>query len=161
WLQIATLERASPDPSRFPAFDEELRSAMREETLLAFEAILRENRPARELLEADFAFLNEKLAHHYGIPRVPGAERRRAHLDRGVRGGLLGQAAVLTVTSNPTRTSPVKRGKWILDVLLGSPPPPPPPGVGVLDESPSAAHGASFRDRLAAHRARAECAVCH
>jgi len=161
WLQIRALERVAPDPERFPAFDDELRLAMRTETELFFDALLRERRPVRELLEADFTFVNEELARHYGLEGVHGDEPRRVRLEPGVRNGLLGQGSILTVTSNPTRTSPVKRGKWVLDVLLGAAPPPPPPGVGDLDERPEAARAASLRERMQSHRAKPECASCH
>jgi mono/diheme cytochrome c family protein len=164
WLQLGSLERASPDLKRFEEFDEELRAAMRAETEMLFEATLRENRPVRDLLDPDFTFVNARLAKHYGIPGIDSPLMQRVRLDanaRETRGGLLAQASVLTVTSNPTRTSPVKRGRWILDNVLGTPPPPPLPGVDSLDESPKAAGRASFRERLAEHRAKSECAVCH
>ncbi len=161
WLQLPRLDRAAPDPARFPAFDEPLRAAMRAETQLFFESVLRENRPVLELLSSDYTFVNERLARQYGIPGVRGDTMRRVHVDAGVRGGLLGQASILTLTSNPTRTSPAKRGKWILENLVGDPPPPPPPGVGVLDESREATSAASLRDRLARHRTDPACAACH
>jgi len=161
WLQLRTLDRCAPDPARFPGFDDALRDAMREESLLFFEAVLREGRSVFELLDSDFTFLNERLARHYGIPGVHGDRMRRFRLPDGVRGGILTQASILTVTSNPTRTSPVKRGKWILETLLASPPPPPPPGAGVIDESAAAAGAATLRERLERHRADPECASCH
>ncbi|MBK7875986.1 MAG: DUF1592 domain-containing protein [Planctomycetes bacterium] len=161
WLQIRALERVAPDPARFPRFDERLRTAMRAETELFVDAILRERRPVSELLLADFTFLNEELAAHYGVPGVHGAEMRRVRLAPGARNGLLGQGSILTVTSNPTRTSPVKRGKWVLDALLASPPPPPPPGVGDLAESKQAVESASLRERLLEHRKNPSCGACH
>jgi hypothetical protein len=164
WLQLRALERASPDPVRFPDFDAELRDAMRAETELLFEAVLREDRPLRDLIDPDFTFLNARLAQHYGIEGVQGAHMRRVRLDdvaRGVRGGLLQQACMLTVTSNPTRTSPVKRGKWVLETLLAAPPLAPQPGVDSLDESPATTHATSLRERLAQHRADPKCAICH
>ncbi len=161
WLQIRALDRSAPDPQRFPGFDDELRAAMRGETELFFDAILRERRPVSELLLADFTFLDERLAAHYGVPGVHGPQMRRVRLEPGARNGLLGQGAILTVTSNPTRTSPVKRGKWVLDVLLGAPPPPPPPGVGDLDESKHAIEAASLRERMLEHRKNPACGSCH
>ena len=161
WLQIRNLDRISPDPGRFPEFDEELRRSMRRETLDFFEAVLRERRSVWDLLEADFSFVNGPLATLYGIPGVEGRGFRRVSLADTPRRGLLGQASVLTVTSNPTRTSPVKRGKWVLEVLLGAPPPPPPPGLDSLDESPAAVAAASLRERLEIHRRDARCAACH
>jgi len=164
WLQLRALERVAPDASRFPDFDDALRASMRAETELLFEAVLREDRALRELLDPDFTFLDERLAAHYGIEGVSGPHMRRVPLDplqRAVRGGVLQQASVLVVTSNPTRTSPVKRGKWVLETLLGSPPLAPQPGVDTLDESPQATAAASLRERLSQHRAKTECAVCH
>lgn len=161
WLQTRNLDRFVPDPARFPAFDAELAASMRTEAELFFDAVLREGRGVRELIDADFTFVDERLARHYGLPGVHGPEMRRVPVDRAVRGGVLGMAAVLAVTSNPTRTSPVKRGKWILDNLLGAPTPPPPPGVGVIDEAPAAVRAASLRERLEEHRKNTECAACH
>lgn len=164
WLQLRALERAAPDAARFPGFDDALRASMRAETELLFEAVLREDRPLRELLDPDFTFLDERLAAHYGFDGVTGPHMRRVPLDaaqRAVRGGVLQQASVLVVTSNPTRTSPVKRGKWVLETLLGTPPLAPQPGVDTLDESPQAVTAASLRERLSLHRAKPECAVCH
>ncbi len=161
WLELEPLARAAPDAARFPRFDDALRDSMRAETEAFVEAVLRERRPLGELLDADFSFVDERLARLYGIPGVRGSELRRVRVDRERRGGLLGQASVLTVTSNPTRTSPVKRGKWILEVLLDAPPPPPPPGVGVLEDTAKKLAEASLRERLELHRAKPECAVCH
>ena len=161
WLELEPLARAAPDPARFPRFDENLRASMRAETLAFVDALLRERRPISELVDADFSFVDERLAQLYGIPGVRGPELRRVRVDRARRGGLLGQASVLTVTSNPTRTSPVKRGKWILEVLLDAPPPPPPPGVGVLEDTTKALVDVTLRERLEMHRAKPECAVCH
>ncbi len=164
WLQLRALERSVPDPTRHPEFDEALRASMRAETEQLFEAVLREERPIAELVDPDFTFLDERLARHYGLEGVEGPHLRRVALNptqRAQRGGLLQQASVLTVTSNPTRTSPVKRGKWVLETLLGSPPLAPQPGVDSLDESPQAAKAASLRERLSLHRANPACAVCH
>jgi cytochrome c553 len=160
WLELRRLDLAAPDPERFPEFDEALRAAMRQETEMFVEALVREERPLREFLAADFTFVNERLAKHYGIDGVKGDAFRRVALEGGRRGGLLTQASILTLTSNPTRTSPVKRGKFILEEILAEPPPPPPPGVGTFDESPAAAQ-ATVRERLARHRADPKCAQCH
>ncbi len=161
WLQVRSLERASVDETLFPGFDEELRTSMREETLLFFEAILREDRSVWELIDGEFTFADERLAAHYGLDGVRGKEMRRVSLAGLPRRGVLTHASVLTLTSNPNRTSPVKRGKWIMETLLGTPPPPPPPGVEALDESPAAVTAASMRERLEIHRADPACAVCH
>ncbi len=161
WLGLRRIEESTPDSARFPDFDADLRAAMRAETELFLEAILREDRPVTELLAADFSFVNARLAAHYGLPAVPGERMRRVPARDSGRGGLLTQASILTLTSNPTRTSPVKRGKWILETLLGTPPEPPPPGVGVLPDDPAAEQAAPMRERLAMHRAQPECAACH
>jgi mono/diheme cytochrome c family protein len=161
WLQTRNLDGITPDPVRFPTFDAELATAMRAEAEMFFDAVAREGRPVREFLDADFTFVNERLAKHYGMAGVRGGEMRRVPVDRAVRGGVLGLAGVLTVTSNPTRTSPVKRGKWILDNVLAAPTPPPPPGVGVIDEAASAAKAASLRERLEEHRKNPDCGACH
>jgi mono/diheme cytochrome c family protein len=161
WLELRRLEAVAPDPDRFPQFDAPLRAAMRQETDLFLEALIRENRPLREFLDADFTFVNERLARHYGIVGVKGERMQRVSLRRGARGGLLAQASVLTLTSNPTRTSPVKRGKFILTEILGEPPAPPPPGVGTFDESEAASKAASLRQRLERHRSDPNCVGCH
>lgn len=161
WLHLRNLESVTPDLRLFPDFDDNLRQAFRRETELHFETILREDRSVLELLKTDYTFLNERLARHYGIPNVHGSQFRRVALGRdSVRGGLLRQGSVLTVTSYATRTSPVLRGKWILDNLLGTPPSPPPPNVPNLKENTIAAN-LSVRERLAEHRANAQCASCH
>jgi hypothetical protein len=161
WLQIRALDEAVPDAEVFPTYTPSLRDAMRRETELLFDAVLREHRPVTELLDAGFTFVNEELARHYGIPGVRGSHMRRVSLEGHGRRGILGHGSVLTATSNPTRTSPVRRGKWILEALLDSAPPPPPPGLDGLDESPKAVQGASLRVRLERHRADPKCAVCH
>ncbi len=161
WLQLRNLAIAAPDKAKYPGFDEALRRAMRQETELFFAAILREDRSVLDFINADFSYINERLAVHYGIPDVKGEEFRRVQLDPEQRGGVLTQASVLTVTSNPTRTSPVKRGKWVLENLFGTPPPPPPPDVPELKDEGEAALTGSLRERMEQHRAKAECAVCH
>lgn len=161
WLSLGNLSTAMPNAELFPGFDDELREAMARETELSFVALLREDRSVLELIDADSTFVNERLARHYGIAGVRGDDFRRVKVDRRQRGGLLTQAGVLTVTSNPTRTSPVKRGKWIMESILGTPPPPPPPEVPALEEGNERLLAATLRERMAEHRSRAECAVCH
>ncbi len=165
WLYLRNLESLSPDMRLFPDFDDNLRQAMRQETERLFEHVLRGDRSVTELIAADFTFLNERLARHYGIPHVHGSRFRRVQLDgespqAQKRGGLLRHASVLSVTSYATRTSPVIRGHWVLANLLGSPPPPPPPDVPALADN-TVSSQLSVRDRLAQHRANAACASCH
>ncbi len=161
WLQLRNLESITPDLRLFPDFDDNLRQAFREETELFFDSVAREDRSVLSLLKADFTFLNERLAKHYGIPHVYGSRFRRVSLDKNsVRGGLLRQGSILTVTSYATRTSPVIRGKWILENILAMPPPPPPPNVPTLKDSTVSAT-LSLRNRLSEHRANAACASCH
>ena len=162
WLYLRNLEFAAPDPRLFPDFDDNLRQAMRRETELFIDSILREDRNVLDLLRANYTFVNERLAKHYGIPDVYGSRFRRIEFGPGdVRGGLLSQASVLTVTSYATRTSPVIRGKWILSNLLASPPPPPPPVVPELKASKAGGKFLTMRERLAEHRDNAACAGCH
>jgi len=162
WLQIRNLEEMTPDPEHFPSFDDQLRASMKRETELFFEAIMREDRSVLELLDSDFTFLNERLARHYGIDGVKGETFQRVALKpEHNRGGVLTHASILTITSNPTRTSPVIRGKWILEQILGAPPPIPPPGVPELEEESGVDATASLRERLEQHRANPDCAVCH
>lgn len=162
WLQFRNLESVTPDPSLFPDFTPELRDAMRKETELFFTTIMRENRPLTDFLEADFTFLNGPLARHYGLAGPEGNVFERVRLDATVpRGGILTQASVLTLTSNPTRTSPVLRGKWILEQILGTPPPPPPPDVPELENDQEGALRGSLRERMEQHRLKPECATCH
>jgi mono/diheme cytochrome c family protein len=161
WLGLRNLRTATPDPTLFPSFDDALRSAMLRETELFFETIVREDRSILDFLDADFTFVNARLAQHYGISGVEGDEFRRVALTDGRRGGLLTQASVLTVTSNPTRTSPVKRGKWILENILNAPTPPPPPNVPELKDTKEVAQTAPLRVRLEQHRVNPSCASCH
>ena len=164
WLHLRNLETSTPDPEIFPGFDENLRVAFSRETELFFESILRENRSVTDLLDADYTYLNQRLAEHYGIRGVYGPQFRRVALtaeQRATRGGLLGQGSILTVTSYPNRTSVVQRGKWILENLLGSPPPPPPPDVPDLKPKSSDGRLLSMREQLDVHRANAICASCH
>jgi mono/diheme cytochrome c family protein len=159
WLMLRSLKSATPDPGLFPSFDEPLRSAMLKESELFFEAVAREDRSILDFIDADFTFLNERLARHYGIEGVQGNQLQKVHLTGDQRGGILTQASVLTVTSNPTRTSPVKRGKWILENLLGTPPPPPPPDVPELKDGKEL--NGTLRQRMEQHRANPSCATCH
>ncbi len=160
WLQFRALESVSPDRDKFPAFDNYLRLSMRNETMLFFEHIVRDDRSVLEFLDAKYTFLNERLAQHYGVEGVTGPEFRKVDLRDGARGGVLTQASVLTVSSYATRTSPVLRGKWILDNLLDAPPPDPPAGVPALDET-AVGQTASLRQQMEAHRANPTCASCH
>ncbi len=138
WLQLRNLRAFNPDRGRFPSFDDKLRDAMIRETELFFGAVMRGDSSILDFIDSDFTYLNEQLARHYGISGVKGEQFRRVKLKAHERGGLVTQASILTVTSNPTRTSPVKRGKWVLEQLLGTPPPPPPPNVPVLTEDAKA-----------------------
>jgi hypothetical protein len=161
WLHLRNLASITPDMRLFPDFDDNLRQAFRQETELFVESILREDRSALDLLSANFTYVNERLAKHYGIPHVYGSRFRRITLDEDSRrGGLLRQASILTVTSYATRTSPVLRGKWILDNILGIPPPPPLPDVPALKDN-TVDGNLSVRKRLAEHRTNATCATCH
>jgi hypothetical protein len=161
WLVLKNIREASPDADLFPDFDENLREAFLQETSLFFESQLKEDRSVVELLSADYTFVNERLARHYGIAGVYGDRFRRVALTDGRRGGLLGQGALLTVTSYPNRTSPVLRGKWLLETILGTPPPPPPPDVPALQDRGEGGKLASVRERLEAHRNNPACSGCH
>jgi hypothetical protein len=161
WLYLRNLATINPDPRLFPDFDDNLRQAMRRETEMFFESIIREDRNVLDLLRAKYTFVNERLAKHYGIPNVYGARFRRIALDDSGRGGLLSQGSILTVTSYATRTSPVIRGKWILDNILAMPPAPPPPQVTQLKEASATGKVLSMRERVAQHRANPACAGCH
>jgi hypothetical protein len=161
WLQLRTLKEFKPDPDLFPTFDEKLRWAMLQETERFFENVVRADCSILDFIDADYTFVNERLAKHYGLPGVKGEQFRRVSLTGTPRGGILTQAAALSVTSNPTRTSPVKRGKWILDNILGTPPPPPPPGVEELKDDKEAVLSGTLRQRTEQHRANPNCATCH
>ena len=162
WLHLRNLDAVRPDARLFPDFDDNLRQGFRRETELLFQSILDEDRSVVDLLTADYTFANERVARHYGFPGVYGDHFRRVDLPEGSpRAGLLGHGSILTVTSYATRTSPVLRGKWILENLLGTPPPPPPANVPPLEETRSNTRVVSMRERMAAHRRNPQCAVCH
>ena len=162
WLHIRNVAVHQPSPETLFHFDDNLRKAFEKETQLFFESIMRENRSVLELLDADYTFLNERLARHYGIDGVLGERFRRVSLPPGSpRGGLLGQGSILMATSYPNRTSPVIRGKWILENVFGAPPPPPPPNVPELKDDRDPRKVLPMRERLAAHRANPACAGCH
>jgi len=162
WLHLRNLASFNPDPRTFPDFDDNLRQALRRETELFIQSIVDEDRSVLDLLRADYTFVNERLAKHYGIPNVYGNRFRRITFGSdSPRGGLLGQGSILAVTSYATRTSPVLRGKWILDNILGAPPPPPPPNVPPLKTDNPDGKVLTMRERMAAHRANPICASCH
>lgn len=162
WFQLRNLAAASPHPLSFPEFDDNLRQAFRRETELFFESVVKENRSVLDLLGANYTYLNERLAKHYGIPNVYGSRFRRVTLDKdSPRGGLLSQGSLLTVTSYPNRTAPTLRGKWILENILGTPPPAPPANVPPLKEDPATGKVQTMRERMAEHRTNPACAGCH
>ena len=162
WLHLPNLDAIVPDSRQFPDFDDNLRQGFRRETELLFQSLLDEDRSVTDLLTADYTFVNERVARHYGVPGIYGDHFRRIAWPAGSqRAGLFGHGSILTVTSYATRTSPVLRGKWILENLLGAPPPPPPPNVPPLEESPSTTDVMTMRERMEAHRANPVCAVCH
>jgi len=160
WLSLRELDRRKPDPVRFPLADDEILEAMKTESLLFAGAILRENRPILDFLDGRFTYLNGALARYYGLPGVNGEAFRKVELDGVQRGGVMTHGAILTLSSYATRTSPVLRGKWVLENLLGTPPPPPPPDIPALEEK-DLGSTASVRQSLEQHRANPACAVCH
>ena len=161
WLQLRSLDRITPDPSLFPEFDQELRYAMLRETELFFDTIIREDRSVLEFLDGKFTFVNERLAQHYGmnVDGLSGDEFRRVQTDGVQRSGILTQASILTISSNPTRTSPVLRGKYVLEEILGTPPPPAPPDVPELP--PAGELSGTLRERMEQHRVNPTCSSCH
>ncbi len=161
WLNLRNLTDVRPNPDVYPDFDDALRAAMAQETEQFFSTIVREDRSINDFLSADFTFVNERLAKHYGISGVTGDDFVRVSLQGSNRSGVLTHASILTLTSNPGRTSPVKRGKWILENILGDAPPPPPPGIPALEEAAKDVAGLSLRERLAIHRQDPGCASCH
>ena len=162
WLYLRNLAAAEPNLRLFPDFDDNLRQGFRRETELFFQSIVQENRSVLELLDADYTFVNERVARHYGIPYVYGDRFRRVSLPKdSPRRGLLGQGSILTVSSHSTRTSPVRRGKWILDNIVGMPPPPPPDNIPALKENTPGSQAQTMRQLMAEHRSNPTCAVCH
>ena len=161
WLYLRNVPALAPDENRFPDFGEALRRAMERETELFVESVMREDRSVLELLTADYTFVNERLARHYDIPNVYGSHFRRVTLPDATRRGLLGHGSILAATAYPTRTSPVLRGKWVLENLLGTPPPLPPPDVPSLEETTGAGRPLSMREAMEQHRANPVCASCH
>jgi Protein of unknown function (DUF1588)/Protein of unknown function (DUF1592)/Protein of unknown function (DUF1585) len=161
WLFLRNVDKLQPNRKTFPEFDENLRIALRRETELLFESVLHEDRSVLDLLNADYTFLNERLARHYGIPNVYGSHFRRVAVTDENRRGLLGHGSILAITSYPHRTSPTLRGKWLLENVLGMAPPPPPPNVPALDEESKAARVLTMRERMEQHRKNPACASCH
>ena len=162
WLHLRNLAASRPNLRLYPDFDDNLRRAFRRETELLFASIVDEDRDVLDLLQADYTFLNERLARHYDIPSVYGDHFRRVPLGpQSERAGLLGHGSILTVTSYATRTSPVLRGKWLLENMLGMPPPPPPPNVPPLDDDRTSGGALPMRERMEQHRANPACAACH
>jgi Protein of unknown function (DUF1592)/Protein of unknown function (DUF1588)/Protein of unknown function (DUF1585)/Protein of unknown function (DUF1587)/Protein of unknown function (DUF1595)/Planctomycete cytochrome C len=161
WLHLRNVPNVLPNSDLFPDFDDNLRQSMRRETELLFESIIREDHNVLDLLTADYTFVNERLARHYGIPDIYGSRFRRVAITDDARKGLLGQASILSVTSHAERTSPVVRGKFILENILGTPVPPPPPDVPVLKETADGEAPKTMREQMAEHRANPSCATCH
>jgi len=161
WLQLRNLRNVEPDGALFPGFDQNLRAALQQETERFVHGQLREDRSVVDLISADYSYLNERLARHYNVPNVYGSRFRKVTFPDSRRGGLIGQGSLLAVTSYPNRTSPVLRGKWVLETLLGAPPPPPPPDVPPLPDRGESGKPASVRARLEMHRANPGCATCH
>jgi hypothetical protein len=163
WLRLQDLYKVRPDPNFYPNFDETLADAMRTETEMFFNRLVQDDRDALELFNANYTFVNERLANHYGMQGVAGRDFRRVEYADGVRSGLLGQGSILVLTSLANRTSPVLRGKWVMEVLMGTPPPPPPPGVPDLDDTEGTQEGKRLttRERMEIHRANPTCNACH
>ena len=163
WLRLQDLEKIHPDALTYPYFDETLADAMHRETETFFSHLVRDDRPVTDLLTADYTFVNERLARHYGITGVTGPDFRRVSYPTAHRRGLLGHASILTLTSHPDRTSPVLRGKWVLEVFLGAPPPPPPPDIPAFEETAASEEGRflAVRERMEMHRANPACNSCH
>jgi hypothetical protein len=161
WLHLRNIPNVLPNSDLFPDFDDNLRQSMRRETEMLFDSVVREDRNVLDLLTADYTFVNERLARHYGIPDIYGSRFRRVPVTADARRGLLGQASILAVTSHAERTSPVVRGKFILENILGTPVPPPPPDVPVLKEAAEGEHPKTMREQMEEHRANPSCATCH
>ena len=163
WLRLQDVDKVHPDPNNYPNFDDNLAAAMRRETELFFNSLVREDRSVLDLYRANYTYVNDRLARHYGFPGVSGDEFRRIEYPDDTRRGLLGQGSILVQTSLANRTSPVLRGKWVMEVLMGTPPPPPPPDVPALDETAEAKNGKMLttRERMEMHRASPQCTSCH
>jgi hypothetical protein len=161
WLQLGILNAAAPNGDLFPYIDDNLLRAFQKETELFFEYILEKDRPLLELLDANYTFVNDRLARHYGIPNIYGSHFRKVSLQGTNRGGLLGQGSILTLTSYPNRTAPTIRGKWILSNILGAPPPPPPANIPNLRETNDEGKVLNMRQQMEQHRANPVCASCH
>jgi hypothetical protein len=163
WLRLPDLDVVTPDIRQYPDFDEQLKNSMRQETELFFDDLVKRDRPVLDLYRADYTFVNEQLARHYGMKNVVGPAFRRVSYPDANRRGLLSHASVLTLTSHATRTSAVERGKWVMEVLLNSPPPPPPPGVPDLEATPGSdgARPLTVRERMEQHRKNPSCSSCH
>jgi hypothetical protein len=161
WLRLRNVRNVLPNSDLFPDFDENLRQSFRQETELFFESVIREDRSVLDLLNADYSFINERLARHYGIPDIYGSRFRRVSINEPSRRGLLGQGSILAITSHAERTSPVLRGKWILENILGLPVPPPPPDVPPLKERTDGEKAKTMREQMAEHRVNPACANCH
>ena len=163
WLRLQDVDKVHPDPNNYPNFDDNLAAAMRRETELFFNSLVREDRSVLDLYRANYTYVNDRLARHYGFPGVSGGEFRRVEYPDDTRRGLLGQGSILVQTSLANRTSPVLRGKWVMEVLMGTPPPPPPPDVPTLEETAEARNGKMLttRERMEMHRANPQCASCH
>jgi hypothetical protein len=163
WLRLQDLDKINPDVRFYPDFDDQLKSAMLRETELFFRHIVSDDRPVLDLFSADYTFVDERLARHYQIPNVVGSQFRKVQYPDGRRRGLFGHGSILTLTSHADRTSPVLRGKWVLEVLLGVPPPPPPPNVPDLEATAEAEDGRlrTVRERMEQHRANPACSSCH
>ncbi|MDX2065300.1 MAG: DUF1592 domain-containing protein [Fimbriimonadaceae bacterium] len=161
WFQLRRLDGFNPNPKQFPGFDNELKEDLRTETKRFFMHVLRRNESALDFIDGKYTFLNERLAKHYGVPSISGDQFRLVAMNSPQRGGVLGHASILSITSNPTRTSPVKRGKWVLENILGTPPPPPPPGVPDLEEKHEDMTAKTLRERMELHRKKPDCFSCH
>jgi hypothetical protein len=161
WLYLRNLRAVAPDLEEFPNFDDNLRQAFKTETELFFGSIMHEDHSVLDLLSANYTFVNDRLARHYGIPNIDGSQFRRVTVTEDARRGLLGQGSILTVTSVATRTSPVQRGKWLLENVMGTPPNPPPAGVPPLKENAAGSRELTVRERMEQHRADPACAGCH
>jgi hypothetical protein len=163
WLRLQDVDKVHPDPNNYPNFDDNLAAAMRRETELFFNSLVREDRSVLDLYRANYTYVNDRLARHYGFPGVSGSEFRRVEYPDDTRRGLLGQGSVLVQTSLANRTSPVLRGKWVMEVLMGTPPPPPPPDIPLLEDTAGAKDGRMLttRERMEMHRLNPSCTSCH